>query len=338
MTTDMAILVTGGDGYIGSQCVLALIDSGYDVVIIDNRSTGHSEISERIMNTQSKGSVIADINGSLLNQNEIEQCFEKYEVNAVIHFAASSQVEESVKDPKKYYVNNVVGTINLLNAMIDNGIKKIVYSSSAATYGNPNYIPIDEKHPQYPINPYGRTKLFVERILSDYDTAYGLRSVILRYFNVAGADSRGRSGEWHDPETHLIPNIIRSSFENGKEFRLFGTDYDTRDGTCIRDYVNVEDLADAHVLAMRYLTDGGMTDCFNLGTATGSTVREVFSECEKVIGKKISLKETDRRPGDPAVLVADSTKAKRILGWEPKRTLADSIRTAYEWEKKRRNF
>ena len=255
-----------------------------------------------------------------------------------MHFAASSQVEESMRDPAKYYANNVAGTLNLLRAMMENGVWKMVYSSSAATYGNPKYTPIDELHPQEPINPYGRTKLFVEKILGDYDTAYGLRSVSLRYFNVAGADSKGRTGEWHDPESHLIPNIIKSSFGDGKEFRLFGTDYDTRDGTCIRDYVNVEDLADAHVLALKYLIEGGRTDCFNLGTATGSTVREVFSECEKVIGKKIPLKETARRPGDPAVLVADSTKAKKVLGWEPKHTLADSIRTAYEWEKKRRGL
>lgn len=334
----MAILVTGGDGYIGSQCVLALIDSGYDVVIMDNRSTGHSEISERLMKFQSRGRIIEDVDGSLLNPKEIEQCFRKNNIDAVIHFAASSQVEESVRNPEKYYVNNVIGTINLLNTMIRNGIKKIVYSSSAATFGNPQYIPIDEKHPQHPINPYGRTKLFVENILSDYDTAYGLKSVVLRYFNVAGADSRGRSGEWHDPETHLIPNIIRSSFEDGKEFRLFGTDYDTRDGTCIRDYVNVEDLADAHVLALRYLAKNGRTDCFNLGTANGSTVREIFSECERIIGKRIPLKETARRPGDPDILIADSTKARSILGWKPKRTLTDSICTAYEWEKKRRNL
>lgn len=334
----MAILVMGGDGYVGSQCVLALLDSGYDVIILDNHSSGHSEISEHFSGLGTDGKLLENITGDLRFPETLGPCFRKERIDAVMHFAASSQVEESMRDPAKYYANNVTGTLNLLGAMMENGVWKMVYSSSAATYGNPKYTPIDELHPQEPINPYGRTKLFVEKILGDYDTAYGLRSVSLRYFNVAGADSKGRTGEWHDPESHLIPNIIKSSFGDGKEFRLFGTDYDTRDGTCIRDYVNVEDLADAHVLALKYLIEGGRTDCFNLGTATGSTVREVFSECEKVIGKKIPLKETARRPGDPAVLVADSMKAKKVLGWEPKHTLADSIRTAYEWEKKRRGL
>lgn len=334
----MAILVMGGDGYVGSQCVLALLDSGYDVIILDNHSSGHSEISEHFSGLGTDGKLLGNIAGDLRFPETLGPCFRKERIDAVMHFAASSQVEESMRDPAKYYANNVAGTLNLLRAMMENGVWKMVYSSSAATYGNPKYTPIDELHPQEPINPYGRTKLFIEKILDDYDTAYGLRSVSLRYFNVAGADSKGRTGEWHDPESHLIPNIIKSSFGDGKEFRLFGTDYDTRDGTCIRDYVNVEDLADAHVLALKYLTGGGRTDCFNLGTATGSTVREVFSECEKVIGKKIPLKETARRPGDPAVLVADSTKAKKVLGWEPNHTLADSIRTAYEWEKKRRGL
>lgn len=332
----MAILVTGGDGYIGSQCVLALLDSGYDVVVLDNYSSGHSETSERFSRLKTDGKFLGNVTGDLCFPETLGWCFRKEKIDAVMHFAASSRVEESMKNPEKYYLNNVAGTLNLLRAMMDNKVRKIVYSSSAATYGNPKYTPIDELHPQEPINPYGRTKLFIEKILGDYDTAYGLRSVSLRYFNVAGADSKGRTGEWHDPESHLIPNIIKSSFGDSREFSLFGTDYDTRDGTCIRDYVNVEDLADAHVLAMKYLCDGGKTDCFNLGTATGSTVREVFNECEKIIGKNIPLKETDRRPGDPAVLIADSTKAKKILGWKPKRTLADSIRTAYEWERKRR--
>lgn len=334
----MAILVTGGDGYVGSQCVLALLDSGYDVIILDNHSSGHSEISKHFSGLGTDGKLLGNIAGDLRFPETLGPCFRKERIDAVMHFAASSQVEESMRDPAKYYANNVAGTLNLLRAMMENGVEKMVYSSSAATYGNPKYTPIDELHPQEPINPYGRTKLFVEKILGDYGAAYGLRSVSLRYFNVAGADSKGRTGEWHDPESHLIPNIIKSSFGDGKEFRLFGTDYNTRDGTCIRDYVNVEDLADAHVLALKYLTEGGRTDCFNLGTATGSTVREVFSECEKVIGKKIPLKETARRPGDPAVLIADSAKAKKVLGWEPKHTLSDSIRTAYEWEKKRRGL
>jgi len=212
----------------------------------------------------------------------------------------------------------------------------IVFSSTAATYGEPEYTPIDEKHPQIPINPYGSSKLMIERIMDDYDMAYGLRSVRLRYFNVAGADTDGRVGEWHEPETHLVPNILKSTFGDGKEFSMFGTDYPTRDGTCIRDYVNVEDLADAHIKAMKYLENGGKTDYFNLGTNNGSTVKEVFDSCERVTGKTIPLKVCGRRPGDPAILIADNKKAKEVLGWEPKRTLDDSIRTAYEWEKSRK--
>lgn len=222
--------------------------------------------------------------------------------------------------------------------MLSHDVKIIVFSSTAATYGEPEYTPIDEKHSQNPINPYGRTKLFIEKMMDDYDRAYGLKSIRLRYFNVAGADSQCRVGEWHNPETHLIPNILKSTFGDGKVFNMFGNDYPTRDGTTIRDYVNVEDLADAHVLALKYLEAGGKTDFFNLGTNDGSTVKEVFDECERITGKKIPFSVEGRRPGDPAVLVADNTKAKTILGWEPRRSLADSIRTAYEWEKKRRGI
>jgi len=214
---------------------------------------------------------------------------------------------------------------------------KIVFSSTAATYGEPEYTPIDENHPQNPINPYGSTKLMIERIMDDYDMSYGLRSVRLRYFNVAGADSEGRVGESHDPETHLIPNILKSTFGSDREFSMFGTDYPTRDGTCIRDYVNVEDLAEAHILALEYLNNGGQTDYFNLGTNNGSSVKEVFDTCEKVAGKKIPLKICGRRPGDPAMLIADNAKAYKVLGWKPKKTLEDSIRTAYMWESKEHN-
>jgi UDP-glucose 4-epimerase len=217
--------------------------------------------------------------------------------------------------------------------MLENDVKKIVFSSTAATYGEPKYIPIDEKHPQAPINPYGQTKLMIEKIMDDYDKAYGLKSVRLRYFNVAGADAKSRVGEWHEPETHLIPNILKSTFGNGKTFEMYGTDYDTKDGTCVRDYINVEDLAQAHLLALEYLNNGGITNFFNLGTNDGNTVKEVFAECENVTKKQIPVNIKPRREGDPASLVADNTKAKEILGWKPQKTLKNSIQAAYTWEK-----
>ena len=323
------ILVTGGAGYIGSHCVLSLLELGQEVLVFDNLSTGHIETIEKL----SKYGKLKFISGNLLNQNELENVFNNFNINAVIHFAAFSQVGESVKDPQKYYINNVCGTINLLSSMLKYNIKKIVFSSTAATYGEPEYIPIDEKHPQNPINPYGQTKLMIEKIMDDYDKAYGLKSVRLRYFNVAGADSQYRIGEWHEPETHLIPNILKSTFNSGKDFEMYGTDYDTKDGTCVRDYINVEDLAQAHILALEYLNNGGSTNYFNLGTNNGNTVKEVFNLCEKVTEKKIKVRELPRRKGDPAGLVANNAKAQKELNWQPVRTLEDSIKTAYEWEK-----
>lgn len=329
------ILVTGGAGYIGSHCVLDLIKNGYDVIIFDNLELGHLETVETLKSMNYKGKVVDLIIGNLQNISDIDNALKNNKIEAVIHFAAYSQVNESMKDPEKYYRNNVLGTLNLLDAMRKNGVKKIVFSSTAATYGEPKYTPIDEDHPQIPINPYGMSKLMIEHIMDDFDKAYDIKSVRLRYFNVIGADSECRIGEWHEPETHLVPNILKSVLSTGKEFSLFGTDYKTRDGTCIRDYVNVEDLADAHILALKYLENGGATDFFNLGTNDGNTVREIFSECEKITGKKIPLKICERREGDPAVLVGDNTKAKKVLGWAPTRTLSDSIRTAYQWELKR---
>ena len=333
----MNVLVTGGAGYIGSHCVIALLDAGHDVVVFDNFSTGHKETADNLSKIQSKGKFLGTVEGDLLNMSDLESLFNSYRIDAVIHFAAFSQVAESMRDPGKYYRNNVCGTLNLLDSMRGHGVGMIVFSSTAATYGEPEYTPIDEGHPQVPINPYGQSKLMIERIMDDYDKAYGLRSVRLRYFNVAGADSQCRVGEWHDPETHLIPNILKSTTDPGKSFSMFGTDYPTRDGTCIRDYVNVEDLADAHIKALEYLEKGGRTDFFNLGTNSGSSVREVFDSCEKVLRTSIPLSVERRRPGDPAILVADNKKAKEILGWEPKRDLVKSIETAYEWEKKRQN-
>ena len=214
--------------------------------------------------------------------------------------------------------------------MLEFGVKKIVFSSTAATYGEPEYTPIDEKHPQQPINPYGMSKLMIEKIMDDYDRAYELKSVRLRYFNVAGADSKARIGEWHEPETHLIPNVLKATAD--KSFKMFGTDYDTVDGTCVRDYINVEDLADAHIKALDYLKNGGETNYFNLGTKNGNSVKEVFAACEKVKGCSIPLEICPRREGDPAKLVADNAKAKKVLNWNPKHDIYYSIKTAYAWE------
>lgn len=331
------ILVTGGAGYIGSHCVLALLQRGYDVVVFDNLSTGHIET----INTLKKYGNVNFYHGDLLHSKclntrdhstYIDVVFKQADIDAVIHFAAFSQVGESVKDPQKYYINNVCGTLNLLKTMLENQVNKIVFSSTAATYGEPKYTPIDENHPQNPINPYGQTKLMIEKIMDDYDIAYGLRSVRLRYFNVAGADTPKRVGEWHEPETHLIPNILKSTFSSGKTFEMYGTDYDTKDGTCVRDYINVEDLAQAHILALDYLNNGGKTNFFNLGTNDGNSVKEVFNLCEEVTNKKIEVKICPRRAGDPAILVADNSKAKKILNWQPSKDLKYSIQTAYKWE------
>ena len=309
---------------------MALLKQNYDVVVFDSLDTGHIETIE----TLSKFGNLTFIKGNLQNLEDIENVFKTHKIDAVIHFAAFSQVGESVKNPQKYYYNNVFGTLNLLNAMLNHNVKKIVFSSTAATYGEPEYVPIDEKHPQMPINPYGNSKLMVERIMDDYDKAYGLKSVRLRYFNVAGADKDCNIGEFHEPETHLIPNILKSTFSGGKTFEMYGQDYDTKDGTCVRDYINIEDLISAHLLALKYLNEGGNTNFFNLGTNDGNSVKEVFGECEKVTGKDIPVKQMPRRAGDPATLVADNTKAKQILNWIPQNNLHKSIQTAYQWEQK----
>lgn len=327
------ILVTGGAGYIGSHCVLALLKRGKDVVVFDNLSTGHKYTVENL----AKQGNVDFVQGDLQNLEDIQSVFEKFEIEEVLHFAAFSQVGESVKDPQKYYYNNVFGTLNLLNAMISHDVKKIVFSSTAATYGEPEYVPIDEKHNQNPINPYGNTKLMVEKIMDDYDKAYGLKSVRLRYFNVAGADHECIVGEHHSIETHLIPNILKSTFASGRVFEMYGQDYETKDGTCVRDYINIEDLANAHILALEYLNKNMKTDFFNLGTNDGNSVKEVFDMCEQVTGKDIPVKMMPRRAGDPAILIADNKKAKKVLNWIPEKTLEESIKTAYSWEAKLQN-
>ncbi len=324
------ILITGGAGYIGSHTVINFLNAGYDIVIFDSLETGHIET----INTLKSAGNISFEKGDLRKFEDIDRVFNKYNIEAVIHFAAFALVEESVKNPAKYYRNNVFGTLNLLDAMVKHNVKRIVFSSTCATYGEPVYTPIDENHPQNPINAYGASKLMVERIMQDYDRAYGLKSIRLRYFNVAGCDENARIGEWHEPETHLIPNIIKSVFDKGAPFKIFGDDYDTPDGTCIRDYVNVEDLAQAHRLAYEYLKKENKSNVFNLGTENGNSVKDVFDTCEKVLDKKIDVKVVERRPGDPAVLYANSKKAQTTLNWKPVKSLETSIKTAYNWERK----
>ena len=322
------ILITGGAGYIGSHTVLNLIEkTDYKIIIFDNLENGHIETINTLLEINPDKIIFEK--GDLRNIEDIENVFNKYSIDGVIHFAAFALVEESVKNPSKYYRNNIYGTLNLLDTMIKHNVKRIVFSSTCATYGEPTYTPIDEKHPQNPINPYGYSKLAVERIMDDYDKAYKLKSIRLRYFNVAGADEKGRIGEWHEPETHLIPNILKAN--NDKVFTIFGDDYDTRDGTCIRDYVNVLDLAEAHRLSYEYLIKENKTDVFNIGTGEGYSVKEVFEACERVLNKKIPVEIRGRRDGDPAILYADIGKVENILNWKPEKSLEESINSAYLW-------
>lgn len=320
------ILVMGGAGYIGSHTVKHLLDNGYEVVVADNLIYGHREAVDSRAKFE-----IAD----LADKVSLRQVFDKYSIDAVIHFAAFAYVGESVQNPQKYYQNNVVGTSNLLDIMLEYGVKKIVFSSTCATYGEPRYTPIDEKHPQNPINPYGRTKLMIEQMFSDYETAYGLQHIALRYFNAAGCSTDGSIGESHTPETHIIPLVLQAISGKRANIKVFGIDYDTSDGTCIRDYIHVEDLALAHRLAVEKL--GSYNGCINLGTGIGTSVKEIIVAAEEISGKKCPAEYAPRRAGDPARLFADNTKAKEILGWQPKYTnIKDIIQTAWNWELNRR--
>ncbi len=320
------VLVMGGAGYIGSHTVRHLLARGYRVVVADNLIYGHREAVD---------SRAVFEHADLLNPASLAQVFEKYSIGAVVHFAAFAYVGESVIDPAKYYRNNVVGTLNLLDAMLRRGVKKIVFSSTCATYGEPQYTPIVEKHPQAPINSYGRSKLMIEQILADYERAYGLRHISLRYFNAAGAAADGSIGESHDPETHLIPLVLQAIAGKRPHIKVFGTDYDTPDGSCIRDYTHVEDLAEAHRLALEKL--GEYSGCINLGTGRGTSVLELIRAAEEVCGKSCPTLLAERRPGDPARLFADNTKAKDILGWQPRHTdITDIIQTANNWEQNKR--
>ncbi len=325
------ILVTGGAGYIGSHTVLALQKAGYSVVILDNLVYGHQDLVEKVLQVEL-------VKGDVGDRALLDQIFAKYNIQAVIHFAAYAYVGESVSHPGKYYRNNLVNTLTLLEAMLQAGVKNIVFSSTCATYGVPQQIPIPENHPQNPINPYGATKLMVERLLSDFDQAYDLRSVRFRYFNAAGADPQGRLGEDHDPETHLIPLIFLTALGRRDHISIFGTDYDTPDGTCIRDYIHVSDLAQAHVQGLDYLIKGGKTEIFNLGNGSGFSVQEVIDAAKTVTGRPIKVVQENRRPGDPPVLVGSADKAREILAWKPDYSKLEIIlEHAWHWHQRRHN-
>ena len=323
------ILVTGGAGYIGSHAVKALIGAGYEVIVLDNLVYGHRELVEEVLKVEL---IVGDINDRPL----LDKLFASRNIAAVMHFSAYAYVGESVTDPVKYYRNNVIGTITLLEAMIASSIKQFVFSSTCATYGVPHTVPITEDHPQNPINPYGATKLMVERILQDFDVAYGLKSVYFRYFNAAGADPTGLLGEDHNPETHLLPLVLMAALGKRDSVAIFGTDYPTPDGTCIRDYIHVTDLADAHILGLEYLLNGGSTNVFNLGNGQGFSVKEAIDTAKIVTGREIKVVMSDRRPGDPPILVGSSDKARNILGWEPKYPALKEILThAWKWHQQR---
>jgi UDP-glucose 4-epimerase len=323
------ILVTGGAGYIGSHTVLALKRAGYEVVILDNLVYGHRELVEQVLKVEL---VVGDTGDRPL----LDNLFASRNIDAVMHFSAYAYVGESVADPAKYYRNNVLGTLTLLEAMLAASIKKFVFSSTCATYGVPSVIPITEDHPQNPINPYGATKLMVERILSDFAEPYDFKSVRFRYFNAAGADPSGLLGEDHNPETHLIPLVLLTALGKRESISIFGTDYPTADGTCVRDYIHVSDLADAHVLGLEYLLKGGDSEVFNLGNGHGFSVREVIQTAELVTGKEIPVVKCSRRPGDPPALIGSGDKASKILGWQPQYfSLKDIITHAWQWHQKR---
>lgn len=321
----MAVLVCGGAGYIGSHVNKQLNKEGYETVVFDNLIYGHREAVKWGHFVQ----------GDLKNIDEIEAVFQKYSIEAVFHFAAYAYVGESVKEPEKYYYNNVANTLNLLHVMKKYGCNKIIFSSTCATYGEPERVPITEDMQQSPINPYGASKLMVERIFQDYSKAYDFKFVVLRYFNAAGADPEGEIGESHTPETHLIPLVLDAASGKRQDIKVFGTDYDTPDGSCIRDYIHVYDLATAHLLALHYLEEGKESNFFNLGNAFGTSVLEVVESVKKVTNRKFRVTMTDRRAGDPAKLVGSSEKAQRVLKWKPVYGDIDTIvEHAWKWHEK----
>ena len=322
----MKVLITGGAGYIGSHTSRYLHDMGVETVVLDDLSDGHRE------------AVICGefVHGSFGNRALLDELMQKHSFDAVIHFAAFASVPDSVIRPARYYQNNVTNMQILLDACVAHNVRHFVFSSSAATFGEPQYTPIDEAHPQLPINPYGTTKLIGEKLLADYDRAYGLKYCAFRYFCAAGDSKDGILGEAHNPETHLIPVMVKAAM-SGKPFSVFGTDYDTRDGSCIRDFIHVLDLAQAHWLGLRHIMAGNPSDCFNLGSGDGFTVLEMIDALSRVSGKPVPHVLAGRREGDPAVLVASSEKAMRVLGWKPEHSSIEEILSdAWNWEMNRK--
>ncbi len=321
-------LIVGGAGYIGSHMTLMLFELGYQVLVLDNLSTG---FEDAVIGAQL-------IQGDIHDSAKLDEVFKRNKVDVVMHFAAHLDVGESVRDPFKYYQNNVVGTQTLLEKMVSHRVNNFIFSSTAAIFGEPEYVPIDEVHDKKPINPYGHSKLMVEQMLENYDQAYGLKSICLRYFNAAGADPQARIGERHDPETHLIPLVLQAATGRRESINVFGDDYDTEDGTCIRDYIHIVDLCTAHLISTEYLLSEAQSRQFNLGNGNGYTVQQVIDSAKKITNKPIKINQAERRAGDPARLVADATLAKKILNWVPKYTdLNEIIEHAWKWEVRQNN-
>lgn len=318
----MKILVTGGAGYIGSHFVRLLCNNNHEPIVVDNLIRGHKEAVPQDVPLE-----IID----LLDYPSLSAVMKKYKPNAVVHFAAFAYVGESVENPQLYYWNNVVGSFNLIRATVENGIKKFVFSSTCSIYGNPLMIPISEKESSKPINPYANTKLMIETILKDFNSAYGLKYVALRYFNAAGADPSGEIGESHNPETHLIPLVLYTALKKREKLFVYGNDYDTPDGTCIRDYIHVVDLADAHLKALKYLEAENQSTIINLGTGKGNSVLEIIQKAKIISNKEIPYEVVGRRAGDPAILVADNKKAKEVLDWSPKYSIEEILESAWKW-------
>jgi UDP-glucose 4-epimerase len=319
------ILVVGGAGYIGSHTCLDLSNKGYRPIVFDNLSNGHAEFVQ--------WGVLEE--GDIRDRKRLDDVLRRHKPAAIVHFAALIEVGQSVRDPLSFFETNVAGTVSLLAAAKDAGVDKLVFSSTCATYGEPDAIPMAETHQQRPINPYGQSKLIVERMLGELDRHTGFRSVVLRYFNAAGADPAGRIGEWHSPETHAIPLAIEAALGRAPNFKVFGTDYNTRDGSCVRDFVHVMDLADAHSRAVQHLLDGGESIALNLGTGHGTSVKELLAAIEAVSGRPVPTEFGPRRDGDAPALVADNAKARTVLGWSPSHDLESIIATAWKWHAKR---
>jgi UDP-arabinose 4-epimerase len=318
----MRVLVTGGAGYIGSHTAKALAQAGIEPVVFDNLSAGHTWAVKwgRL------------VEGDLCDRDAVRQAIEQYDINAVIHLAAHAYVGESVREPRKYFRNNITNTLSLVDALLDTGVDRVIFSSSCAVYGIPHSIPIDEDHPKLPVNPYGESKLFIERALDWYGRAYDLKWIALRYFNAAGADPEGELGEVHAPETHLLPLVIESAMGKRLGVEVYGLDYPTPDGTCVRDYIHVSDLAEAHVIALQNLISNGNSFAVNLGTGQGASVREVVTTVERVARVQVNIAAAPRRAGDPPILVADPSRAEKLLGWRPRHSaLENIIATAWNW-------